>query len=1523
MATSAPAYDMLGYAATGSTTSYNITAGTTQYTATANTFHVSGFSLDSSNVKFFNNRTQTNSYSGTWTAAPYMYLGYFYGSGSDTADIKDMEIDWVIGRKSATTAPSTSVGTEEKSPGPIAYWSFDEGFGTTTYSYPQTNQNGTISGAIWQSTDMCIKDSCLYFDGTNDYVSIADDPVLDFTNTLTLQAWIKPSSLASDSSRDRIISKSGAYELAVTTNSSQGLTFRTNDGSTHDLPSGIIPNLNEWSHVAVTYDGANVKFYLDGKLRYTSSAYTYSAANSAVALTIGNINNGGSFDRPFHGFIDEPKIFNYARTAIEIASDYNSFGSSKGVTGQVSSNSAASGFNLSDGLVGHWKMDQASWNGTSSEVIDSSGTGDHGVAECDVAYNTCASGVPSTTLGKYGRGGSFNQDGQRVYINNRDFTTTERLESEAIWFKIDALPSGANKSHVISHISTYDATGQNPGASTHGRSSAWINSTGNVVFNALSYTGSLSCSDWTIGQYLNQTLTGTSVVTAGTWNQLAYTIDWGSSNTIQVNVYLNGNLEAQYTEANKSCYSQSYYTWLGKAKGTAAGFIDFDGTLDDYRRYKRILSPLEIKALYQWGPEPLANLPLDENTGTTANDISENAFTGTLTNGPTWDQGKFGNAVRFDGSDDYIDLGSSSTFAFSSGITLAGWVKPDTAALSGTPRILSKREANNGYVLSLGSGAARFLVGDGASFDTATGSTTLVAGQWYHIVGTWDGENTVKIYVNGRLEGTTTGATSLVNSSENLKIGGETGGNYFDGAIDQIQIFNYAVGADQVSNLMNGGSVNDPAVGSPVGHPILQLSYEEGYGTTAYDTSPQGLNGTLTNMAFTATSGRTNSGKVGKGVAFDGTDDAVSVPDNTIFSVNATNQLTVSTWVNFTSLSARQCVVCKGGNTQYEWEIRNESNGTFSVLLYTSAGSTYMGGTLTKVLSTDTWYKIAFSVDLNVPKMDVYVDGVKLQTYTATSGSYTNGTAALQVGRRGDNVHALSGFVDETKVYNYALSASEIALDYNQGKSVVFGNISTTSAGNVVSNSNDRSYCVPGDTTACNAPVAEWKFDEGTSTVANDTSGNANTGTLTSGPTWGPGKLGNSVKLDGVDDHVLVSNSTSLQPTNITISAWFYLDSSISAETYGVIVDKPNTTHVSPFYDYHLRIDAAATTPVLTAAFVIGAYTAADTVVGTTTVTKNVWHHAVATYDGTTMITYLDGKLEGSASNAGSITHHTESLYIGAFKNLTTGNFPGRLDQVRIYDYAKTPAQVAWEYNQGLPVAMYKFDECEGSTVYDWAPNSNGGFHANNGTLVIGGTGGHTAQGTCNTSGTVWGDGASGKTNASIDLDGTDDYVTIPDNARLSPGNGDYSMSAWIKTSTNFSTIGWIFSNYGSSTNNATGIMVNSTENPVCFFRDASANTVNYASTVNISDGNWHHITCVLNGNNSYQYVDGNLVASADATSLGTITTTGRAKALGIIASTLAGERYDGQIDDLRVFNYAVTPEQIKTILNDGAVSFR
>ncbi|HRN70951.1 MAG TPA: LamG domain-containing protein, partial [Candidatus Woesebacteria bacterium] len=270
----------------------------------------------------------------------------------------------------------------------------------------------------------------------------------------------------------------------------------------------------------------------------------------------------------------------------------------------------------------------------------------------------------------------------------------------------------------------------------------------------------------------------------------------------------------------------------------------------------------------------------------------------------------------------------------------------------------------------------------------------------------------------------------------------------------------------------------------------------------------------------------------------------------------------------------------------------------------------------------------------------------------------------------------------------------------------------------------------------------------------------------------------------------------------------------------------------------------------------------------------------------------------------------------------------GYLDDIRIYNYVRTPAQIAWEYNQGASVAWYRLDECTGNTAYNAAKNANGQAIGNNGTIIIGASGTQTSTGSCSsgTSTQAWNNGTNGKFNGSLNFDGTDDYVVTADNDSIDfAADQDFSVGVWFKAP--------LSGNPANATivekwNNTGGYPfairflgdTNDTPHRVYVARSDGTNNPIIISNKTYNDNQWHFVTFVKNGSTLYQYIDAKDVKTITDSTTGT---TANSSGLGIGRRVdVANSYFKGQIDEVKIFNYALTPAQIKTEMTGGAVRF-
>jgi len=201
--------------------------------------------------------------------------------------------------------------------GLVAAYSFDEGTGSTVADGSGNGNNGTISGASWTTSGKY--GSGLMFDGTGARVTAADAASLHLTTRMTLEAWVNPAAV-SNTWRDVIYKENDNYFLEATSDNNDVPAGGGTIGGADAVAYGTAPlATNTWTHLAVTYDGATLRLYVNGA-QVSSQAQTGNIATSTNPLQIGGDSINGQY---FQGTIDEVRVYNRALTAAQIQTDMN------------------------------------------------------------------------------------------------------------------------------------------------------------------------------------------------------------------------------------------------------------------------------------------------------------------------------------------------------------------------------------------------------------------------------------------------------------------------------------------------------------------------------------------------------------------------------------------------------------------------------------------------------------------------------------------------------------------------------------------------------------------------------------------------------------------------------------------------------------------------------------------------------------------------------------------------------------------------------------------------------------------------------------------------------------------------------------------------------------------------------------------------------------------------------------------------------------------------------------------------
>jgi hypothetical protein len=241
-----------------------------------------------------------------------------------------------------------------------------------------------------------------------------------------------------------------------------------------------------------------------------------------------------------------------------------------------------------------------------------------------------------------------------------------------------------------------------------------------------------------------------------------------------------------------------------------------------------------------------------------------------------------------------------------------------------------------------------------------------------------------------------------------------------------------AIAASRVSALSPFDALSAEVLAdSPAGFwPLNETS-----GTTANDISGNARHGTYTSSYALASA-------VGSLLAVDLTGGYVNVPDNAAFSAGAgaSGLMTVEAWVRFDTLAAQMNIVTKGAASNYEFDFRlgDSVSNALAAVTYTSAGGGLMATTQTAgQVAATTDYHLAMTLDYAAKLLIVYRNGAELVRDSASSSPSefsSNGTAALQIGRRGDAAGAvLDGKIGCVAYYPTALSAARILAHYEAG----------------------------------------------------------------------------------------------------------------------------------------------------------------------------------------------------------------------------------------------------------------------------------------------------------------------------------------------------------------------------------------------------------------------------------------------------------------------------------------------------------
>ncbi len=454
--------------------------------------------------------------------------------------------------------------------------------------------------------------------------------------------------------------------------------------------------------------------------------------------------------------------------------------------------------------------------------------------------------------------------------------------------------------------------------------------------------------------------------------------------------------------------------------------------------------------------------------------------------------------------------------------------------------------------------------------------------------------------------------------------------------------------------------------------------------------------------------------------------------------------------------------------------------------------------------------------------------------------------------------------------------------------------------------------------------VGYWSFNEGSGTVAGDSSGKRNTGTTTNTPTWTYGKVSNALQFAGAGDYVDVANTPALSPAHVgTVSVWikdsvtqFTTQVAVSkfdcgADVNGFNLGKDNIGRI--FFTIAGGVDNMTVTSDLAPVY-----------------TDLQWHHVVGVWDGSLVYLYVDGvSVSVPASQVSDPVTNLFDVTIGSCAGADF-EYDGTVDEVRVYNRALSASEVVTLYKGGSTgVGAYsaqgRSSSLANGLVGHWTLD---GADVTDKVYDKSGLGNHGyLRGGATTSAKVL-----GKLGQSIRFNGTNQSIDVGSATSLDDLD-TITISAWIKPDTNFTGAREIYAKVndgGSFTDGPDFWYDPATSNRLWFaqgFTGGGGYGAWYVDTSPLVLGKWQHVAVVYSrasaSNNPAMYINGVLqttTADVSQPAIGTARTDAGADAvIGAYGTINVAGFFLGSIDDVRVYSRMLSASEIKQLYNLGS----
>jgi len=626
------------------------------------------------------------------------------------------------------------------------------------------------------------------------------------------------------------------------------------------------------------------------------------------------------------------------------------------------------------------------------------------------------------------------------------------------------------------------------------------------------------------------------------------------------------------------------------------------------------------------------------------------------------------------------------------------WVRRETLASANYRVVASTNNTNTGYEFQVTTGKilAFFITGVGS-----LSSAVLADNTWYHAVGTYDGTSQ-RLYINGSLVAGPTARTFAANTTADFVISGTsvTHTAQFPGCMDEVAFYNYALNQTQITSHYNAGLKPPNATEVAIVSPKVVVDgdgYADQYKSTILADLPAGYwrlgdpwvasvntlqevvaGRNLTTVGTALTLGQPGiPGSPDKAITFPGQASSSASRTPLDAALSPTGAFSIEAWARPTGNAGlyRAIASTREPSTPFRgFTLFAYNNDTWGFQGWN--GNTFAGTSSGPAVVLGDWAHVVGVYDPMVG-IRVYLNAVSGPTIGHTMLPATSG--GFYIGRPGDASNfPWVGDLDEIALYPYALTQAQITEHYNVGLAKTGTAVETITFPAKAPADTDGSIDQYSTAVIADTPIAYWRLGETSGTTFADLIAGRNL-TMVQPPVLGqPGALVSSTDkapvFNGTFHYAERASDPALNPTfPLSIELWGRWDGGNPTLNCGLLFNR----NASAVKGYAIIKQANALNFYIS----YGDGSSQRSILAA--ITQGQWYHLVFSHDGTRGRLYSNGIEVGTSVVSGYIPNDPQPLRIATPSYTLSPYFNGAIDEVAIYGYVLSPAQIARHYALG------------------------------------------------------------------------------------------------------------------------------------------------------------------------------------------------------------------------------------------------